>query len=53
VSIHPNIDAWLERANLTHGGEPNRTWVEENRRQSQRAIQLAREEMEAELQQII
>jgi hypothetical protein len=53
VSIHPNIDAWLERANLTHGGEPNRTWVEENRRRSQRAIQLAREEMEAELQQII
>ena len=53
VSIHSNLKAWLERANLTHGAEPNQGWFEETFRRSQQALHFAKEEMERELQTII
>jgi len=53
VSMHSNLKAWLERANLTQGGEPNQGWFEETCRRSQRALHFAKEEMERELQTII
>ena len=53
MSIHTNLKAWLERANLTHGGERNQGWFEETCHRSQRALHFAKEGMELELQTII
>jgi hypothetical protein len=53
VTIHSNLRAWLDRANLTHGGEPTQGWFEETCRRSQRTLHFAKEEMERELQTII
>ncbi len=53
MSIHSNLKAWLEQANLTKSDESNQGWFEETCRRSQLAIHLAKEEMERELQTII
>ena len=53
MSIHSNLKAWLEQANLTKRDESNQGWFEETCRRSQRSIHFAKEEMERELQTII
>lgn len=51
--MHSSLMAWLKRANLSQEAEPNQGWFEETCRRSQRALHVAKEEMERELQTII
>ena len=53
MSMHSTLKAWLERANLTQGGEPTKDGSRRHAVGPQQSLHFAKEEMERELQTII